>query len=110
MPAMYTLKTLPVPDDPSIKLRQVPARRMAAVTYTGFWSEKSYLKYKAALEAWIANNGYSISGAPVWARYNPPFMPWFMRRNEILIPIDASAPVGSSVDEPLTKRTGNTGI
>jgi hypothetical protein len=83
---------------------------MAAVTYTGFWSEKSYLKYKAALEAWIANNGYSISGAPVWARYNPPFMPWFMRRNEILIPIDASAPVGSSVDEPLTKRTGNTGI
>lgn len=109
MPDTYTLKTLPVPDDSSIKLRQVPARRMAAVTYSGFWSENSYLKNKAALEAWIENNGYSISGSPVWARYNPPFMPWFMRRNEILIPIDAAAPVGSSLDEPPTKGTGNTG-
>jgi hypothetical protein len=25
--------------------------------------------------------------APVLARYNPPFMPWFMRRNEVLIPV-----------------------
>ena len=24
---------------------------------------------------------------PVWARYDPPFMPWFLRRNEILIEI-----------------------
>jgi hypothetical protein len=24
---------------------------------------------------------------PIWARYNPPFTPWFLRRNEILIPI-----------------------
>jgi hypothetical protein len=24
----------------------------------------------------------------VWARYDPPFMPWFLRRNEVLIPIE----------------------
>jgi hypothetical protein len=29
-------------------------------------------------------------GEPVWARYNPPFMPWFLRRNEILLPVDTS--------------------
>jgi len=92
MPATYTLETLPLPDDPSIKLRQVPARRMAAVTYSGFWSEKSYLKNRADLEAWIEANGYNIGGIPVWARYNPPFMPWFLRRNEILIPIDYDSP------------------
>jgi hypothetical protein len=91
MPATYTLETLPLPTDPSITLRQVPARRMASVTYSGFWSEKSYLKNKADLEAWIEANGYSISGPPLWARYNPPFMPWFMRRNEILIPVTISA-------------------
>jgi len=33
--------------------------------------------------------GFTISGAPVWARYNAPFTPWFLRRNEILLPIAA---------------------
>jgi len=89
MPASYTLETLPVPDDAGITLRQVPARRVAAVRYSGFWSEEKYLLNKGKLEAWIRKNRFSVAGDPVWARYNPPFTPWFMRRNEILIPVTA---------------------
>jgi len=89
MPASYTLETLPEPDDPKISLRQVPAHRMAAVRYSGFWSEKKYLRYKTKLEVWIQEEGLAVVGDPVWARYNPPFTPWFLRRNEILIPVDA---------------------
>lgn len=91
MPASYTLETLPEPEDPKVRLRQVPARRMAAVRYSGFWSEKNYLRYKMELESWIHERGLSIVGDPIWARYNPPFTPWFLRRNEILIPINAGA-------------------
>jgi effector-binding domain-containing protein len=91
MPASYTLETLPEPVDRRINLRQVPARRMAAVRYSGFWSEKNYLRYKMELESWIRDRGITIIGAPVWARYNPPFTPWFLRRNEILIPIGAAS-------------------
>jgi len=87
MPVSYNLKTLPVPDDPAITLRPVPARRMAAVRYSGTWSEENYLRYKRELEAWIRSNGFTTIGEPVWARYNPPFTPWFLRRNEILIPV-----------------------
>jgi len=87
MPAGYTMETLPTPDDPTIMLRQVPPRRMAAVRYSGFWSESSYLRHKSELESWIRGNGLTFAGDPVWARYNPPFTPWFMRRNEILIPV-----------------------
>lgn len=87
MPAGSTMATLPVPDDSSITLRQVPARRVAAVRYSGTWSEKSYLDYKQRLEKWIRDNGFEINGEPVWARYNPPFTLWFLRRNEILIPV-----------------------
>jgi len=90
MPASYTLKTLPEPEDPKITLRQVPARRMAAIRYSGFWSEKGYLRYKLKLELWIHEKGLTIVGDPIWARYNPPFTPWFLRRNEILIPVDTS--------------------
>jgi len=91
MPASYTLETLPEPEDPKVTLRQVPARRMAAVRYSGFWNEKGYLRYKLELESWIREKNYTIVGDPIWARYNAPFTPWFLRRNEILIPVDAGA-------------------
>jgi effector-binding domain-containing protein len=91
MPASYTLETLPEPADPKVTLRQVPARRIAAVRYSGFWSEKNYLRYKLALESWIREKGLTIVGDPLWARYNSPFTPWFLRRNEVLIPVDAGA-------------------
>jgi hypothetical protein len=87
MPASYTIETLPEPEDRNITLRQVPARRMASVRYSGFWSEKRYLKYKSELLSWIQERGHTKVGNPIWARYNPPFTPWFLRRNEILIPI-----------------------
>jgi effector-binding domain-containing protein len=89
MPVSYTLETLPVPEDPEVKLRQVPARRMASVQYSGTWSESRYLRYRQDLESWIEKNGFRVQGEPVWARYNSPFTPWFLRRNEILIPVDS---------------------
>jgi hypothetical protein len=91
MPASYTLETLPKPEDPKVSLRQVPSRRMASVRYSGFWSEKNYLRYRVKLESWIHESGFTIVGDPVWARYNSPFSLWFLRRNEILIPVDGGA-------------------
>ena len=88
MPSHYTLESLPQPTDPKITLRRVPARRIAVVRYSGFWSEKWYLKQKSELAEWIRKLGLKISGDPVWARYDPPFMPWFMRRNEVMFPIE----------------------
>lgn len=89
MPATNSMDTLPEPVNPKVTLRQVPERRMAVVRYSGFWNEKGYLENKTKLEAWIIENGHTIVGDPIWARYNPPFTPWFMRRNEILIAIDS---------------------
>jgi len=87
MPATYTLETLPKPKNPQVVLRQVPARYIAAVRYSGVWSEKAFRLHKGELESWLKENGRRVVGEPVWARYNPPFMPWFLRRNEILMPI-----------------------
>ena len=87
MPASYTMDTIPVPDDPSVVLREVPAHRAAAIRSSGTWSEKSYKKHLARLLEWMESESLEAVGEPVWARYNAPFTPWFMRRNEILIPI-----------------------
>jgi hypothetical protein len=48
MPATYTLEILPAPEDQLVTLRQVPARRIAAVRYSGSWSEKVHSLVPAA--------------------------------------------------------------
>lgn len=87
MPASFELETTPEPKDPKVSISEVPARLIAAVRYSGFWSEKSYLRNLEKLQNWIENSRLTPVGEPIWARYNPPFMPWFLRRNEILIPV-----------------------
>ena len=88
MPAEYTLETLPEPEDARVKLAQEPGRMMAAVKYSGTWSKKGYEENRALLEEYIQKRGLTKAGDPVWARYDPPFMPWFLRRNEVLIPVE----------------------
>ena len=86
MPTNFTLATLPSPTDEKVRLRAIPARRTAAVRYSGTWSQDRYERNLARLRDWMKTNGLIAAGEPVWARYNPPFTPWFMRRNEILVP------------------------
>ncbi len=88
MPASYTLETLPKPKDNQVILRQVPEHYVAAIRYSGFWSQKSYNHHKQQLEAWIKQQSFKTTGEAIWARYNAPFTPWFFRRNEILVPVE----------------------
>ncbi|MBB1032752.1 heme-binding protein [Dietzia sp. SLG310A2-38A2] len=84
LPASLTAATAPVPTDPQVRLRQVPDRVAAAVRYSGLWSESSYRRHLAELEAGIARAGLIATGPPRFARFDPPFRPWFLRRNEVL--------------------------
>lgn len=88
MPACYTLKTLPEPANDRVRLRVIPAHHVAAVRYSGRWSQTSYEKQLARLRQWMTTHGLQAAGLPVWARYNPPFTPSFLRRNEIHIPLE----------------------
>lgn len=87
MPSAFTMDTIPRPSDPAVQLRAIPDYRAAVIRYSGFWSEERYREHLQELRAWIAAQGLEATGEPVWARYDPPFKPWFMRRNEILVPV-----------------------
>ena len=87
MPSTLTMETLPEPLDPRVKLMKIPGRLMAALSYSGTWSRERYEGKEQRLKELIRQRGLKIEGEPVFARYNPPFMPWFLRRNEVLIPV-----------------------
>lgn len=99
MPSRYTLDTLPKPTDERIQLREEPARVVAVHRYSGTWSEQRYREREARLRAALARDGLSVTGEPVWARFDPPFQLWFLRRNEIWLPIAWPA-AGRASDPP----------
>lgn len=88
MPREWTLETLPEPIDSSVALREMPARTVAVIRYSGGWSQSRYEENLKKLEAALAQAGLRWHGEPVWARYDPPWKPWFWRRNEIWLEID----------------------
>lgn len=87
MPSKWTLATLPLPDDKRVHIREVAPARFAVIRYSGFWSEERYQTNLATLRQALQREHLTPDGEPIWARYDPPFMPWFLRRNEILIPL-----------------------
>ncbi len=87
MPSKYTMETLPEPLDEEVKIRTIPARRMAAVRYSGSWSRKRYELHRTMLEDFIQQKDLQIIGEDIFARYDPPFQLWFLRRNEVLFPV-----------------------
>lgn len=88
MPAKYTMQTLPQPTNQELTVKQVPSQKMASIKYSGSWSRKLYDEKELALRKFIEDQSLKITGQPTWARYNPPFYPGFLRRNEILFPVE----------------------
>lgn len=88
MPAEYTMETLPEPLDTRVKLKEVPGQLIAAFRYSGTWSEGRYEEKRVRLQELMRQRDLEPAGEPIFARYNPPFMPWFLRRNEVLIPVE----------------------
>lgn len=88
LPRNITLATAPEPLDARVTLREVPAARVAAIRYSGFWSDANYQEHLARLKETLRSAGIAVKGEPVLSRYDPPFMPWFLRRNEIWLALE----------------------
>jgi hypothetical protein len=85
MPAEYTLEALPAPNDPAVRLREVPAGHYAVIRFSGLVGAQKLAGKTAELLAWLDSKGIEPVGEAALARYNPPWTLPFMRRNEILV-------------------------
>jgi len=83
MPSSFTMETLPEPLDPRVTLKPVAEQRVVAITYSGTWTQANYDEHLAKLRSAAKAAGLQTEGEPVYARYNGPWVPWFMRKNEI---------------------------
>jgi SOUL heme-binding protein len=89
LPSSFTADTVPQPLDPELRVRQLDAQWVAARTYSGRSSERNYRDNEAELLRLLQAAKVVPMGPPSLAIYNGPFTPWFLRRNEVIVPVQA---------------------
>ena len=82
------MDTLPQPENQRIRLMERTGRVLAARRYSGSWSESKFSENSKALRDALIRDKITVAGDSAFARYNSPFKLWFLRRNEVLVPID----------------------
>ncbi len=88
MPSQFTLETLPTPPS-DITLAEVPARRVAAVRFSGYANSSDLAAKEALLSQWIKAQNLTAVGGFEYAFYDAPAVPGLLRRNEVLIEVAA---------------------
>jgi len=83
MPADHTMDSIPEPTDPMVRIEELPARKMAVIRFKGRTREREVEAARERLFSVLDEHSMEAVGAPVLMRYNSPFTPGFLRRNEV---------------------------
>lgn len=91
MPEGSTLATMPVPNDPNVRLLEEPAKRYGVITFSGFGSQATMAQKSEELRTWLQGKKLTPIGAPIYASYDPPWTAPFLRRHEVWLALAAPA-------------------
>lgn len=87
LPSKYSVEEVPEPNDARIKIIETPERKIAVIKFRGWARNKSVEKQKNRLISVLTSKNVKMVGNPFLMRYNSPWTPGFLRRNEIAIEV-----------------------
>lgn len=87
MPSKYTLETLPKPNNNAVKLREVPAQRVAVIRFSWYATDSRITRLESQLIALLQRDGLTPLSSPAYAGYNPPFSAPWIQRNEVMVEV-----------------------
>lgn len=87
MPSIYTMTSLPKPNNPIVKIRETSPTKYAVIQFSGLASNTNISYHQEKLANYITDKQLNKVGEPLYAFYNPPWTLPFLRRNEIMIAI-----------------------
>lgn len=88
MPSKYTMETLPMPVSNYVKIEEVPGKTYAVSRFSGYVSDTKIQGEVAKLIGALKADELNFNESYTLSQYNPPWTPWFMRRNEIWMEIE----------------------
>ena len=89
MPSKFDINQLPISNNNQIKIASTPSKIMAVIAFSGVAKTELLENNLSKLIKWIEEINYKIiSGSePIYSYYNDPSTPGFLRKNEIMIPV-----------------------
>jgi len=90
MPTHYDPGTVPEPADPTVVIEEIPERYVATIRFKGLAWRNVVREKTQSLHDWLSKKGFEIRGEPFLMQYNPPYVPGFLRRNEVGVEIGYS--------------------
>ena len=91
LPGNRLIDDYPEPLDPGVVLRSVPSEEAAALRWSGRWTAGNVERRRRELLAGLEGSPWHPAGPDRWARFDPPWRPAFLRRNEIVVPVRRAA-------------------
>jgi hypothetical protein len=90
MPAKFALADLPEPNDKAVTIKALAPARFAVLRFSGLADEAKVADMKAKLLEIVEARSMLPVGPSSVARYNPPWIPGFLRRNEVMVAVTAN--------------------
>jgi len=89
LPAKLNATNAPKPADGAVAVRELPGGRFAVLRFSGGRSTKQETETLARLQTWLSTQGLKASASPVYGYFDPPWTPAFLRRNEVMLRVEA---------------------
>ena len=87
LPAEYGPESAPVPTDSTVRLVVEPPKTVAVIQFSWYAPDWRVDRLEEQLLSTLAEDGIEPTGEPYLLRYNDPWRPPFMRRNEVAVEI-----------------------
>ena len=84
VPRGFDKKTLPKPNQSQINFVEEPAKKIAAISFTGWANDEKILKYQKKLKLILETENISYTNQFYFFGYNPPYE-IFNRKNEVIV-------------------------
>lgn len=89
IPSDYKLESVPEPKDGRIQIEKMPERLVAVIGFSGRWASLKFEKKSKELLEQLQEAGIGVRGNVFSMLYNAPYVPWFLRRNEVAVEVDS---------------------
>ncbi|MDK2826309.1 SOUL heme-binding protein [Methanolobus vulcani] len=88
LPQMYDTDDVPAPVDSKISVQVVPSRKVAVIRFSGYAKGEIVETKRSALNLQLSDNGIVTMGDFFLMRYDPPWVPPALMRNEVAIEVE----------------------
>ena len=83
MPSSYTMESLPKPNNNEVIINKMPSHKVVVIRFSGYTTDDKIEKMAKQLKEWASQKQIKLDGEPTVLRYDPPWKPGFIRRNEV---------------------------